>query len=170
MGEVWFTSDTHFGHENIIKYCDRPFKDVIEMNQVMYDNWNAIVAPEDEIYHLGDLALFKKDSPLIELLSGLQGHKHLLLGNHDKYSRTMFRKAGFIDIIHTPIAYHKFLLSHAPKPVTSHNCRANIHGHIHNGREVFMVGGKNIYYNVSVECHNYSPVNFVNIIKYYDMD
>jgi len=170
MGNVWFTSDTHFGHENIIRYCHRPFKTVEEMNVVMIDNWNSLIACDDEVYHLGDLAFFKKDCGLTELLLQLNGNKHLILGNHDKYSRMTFRKAGFIDIVHTPIVYHGFLLSHEPKSIMSHNCKANIHGHIHNnGAEIFIVGGKNIYYNVSVECHDYKPVNFIDILKYYNM-
>jgi hypothetical protein len=55
--QVWFTSDTHFGHTNVIKYSGRPFADVNEMNEKLVLNWNAIVKPGDVVYHLGDFAL-----------------------------------------------------------------------------------------------------------------
>ncbi len=80
---TWFTSDTHFGHENIIKYCDRPFGSVDEMNKTIIRNWNSYVAPEDIVYHLGDVALGQITDSL-NCVSALNGHKILVLGNHDR--------------------------------------------------------------------------------------
>ena len=51
---IYFTSDTHFGHENIIGYCERPFKNADEMDEVITSNWNALVGEDDKVYHLGD--------------------------------------------------------------------------------------------------------------------
>ena len=165
--KIFFVSDTHFGTENIIKCCRRPFSSVEEMNVVMVDNWNSVVMPGDEVYHLGDLAFFRKDNDLPSFLKQLNGVKHLIKGNHDKYSRKLFRDSGFFDIIHTPLAFHGFLLSHEPVEFGSHRCQANIHGHIHDGRKEHFINGKNIYYNVSVEHHNYTPVAFDKILEYY---
>ena len=53
---TFFTSDTHFGHENIIKYCGRPFKDVEKMNERLIKNWNEVVKDTDTIFHLGDFS------------------------------------------------------------------------------------------------------------------
>ena len=61
MPSIWFTSDTHFSHCNIIKYCNRPFKDVDEMNKILIQNWNNVVRPDDIVWHLGDFALGDKN-------------------------------------------------------------------------------------------------------------
>ena len=54
MPKIWITSDTHFGHINIIKYCNRPYADVTEMNNALIANINSQVAPEDTLIHAGD--------------------------------------------------------------------------------------------------------------------
>lgn len=77
-----FVSDTHFGHLNIIKYSNRPFKDVSHMNEVLIGNWNEVVAPNDTVYHLGDVALGDK-SLWESVFSRLNGYKVLVVGNHD---------------------------------------------------------------------------------------
>jgi calcineurin-like phosphoesterase family protein len=80
---IWFTSDTHFGHENIIKYCDRPFKNTDHMNDEIVRRWNEAVSPNDIVFHLGDVALGKIDNSLAQV-SRLNGYKALVLGNHDR--------------------------------------------------------------------------------------
>lgn len=82
MGKTWFTSDTHFGHANIIRYCARPFADAREMDAALVANWNALVQPGDTVWHLGDFA-YRSARPPGELLRRLSGTKHLLWGNHD---------------------------------------------------------------------------------------
>ena len=77
--KVWVTSDTHFLHENIIKYCDRPFKDKEEMTEALITTWNEQVGDDDLVIHLGDVT-FSKD---YDVLSLLNGKKILVLGNHD---------------------------------------------------------------------------------------
>jgi calcineurin-like phosphoesterase family protein len=80
--QVWFTSDTHFGHKNIIKYSNRPYKDVSEMNEKMVDLWNKTVNPEDLVFHLGDIAMGQRAlAPAI--IDRLNGHIVLVPGNHD---------------------------------------------------------------------------------------
>ena len=79
----WVTSDNHFGHSAIIKYCNRPFKDAKHMNNVMIKRWNRVVKPDDTVYHLGDFALCSKKQK-IKIFNQLNGHKILILGNHDK--------------------------------------------------------------------------------------
>lgn len=80
---IWFTADTHFGHTNILKYCDRPFASADEMDQEMVRNWNDHVAPGDVVWHLGDVC-FKRGPKLWERMAMLNGDKFVLKGNHDK--------------------------------------------------------------------------------------
>lgn len=81
-GKTWFTSDTHFGHANIIGYCNRPFRSVGEMDAALAANWNAVVMPEDQVWHLGDFCYRGAKSPS-SYLARLNGRKHLIWGNHD---------------------------------------------------------------------------------------
>jgi calcineurin-like phosphoesterase family protein len=82
MSDVWFTSDTHFFHKNIIEFCQRPYKDVDEMNWGMVAIWNDVVKPHDTVFHLGDLS-FGNLSQTISILSSLNGHLKIVPGNHD---------------------------------------------------------------------------------------
>ena len=80
---TFFTSDTHFGHKNIIKYSERPFADFEEMDWKIVDQWNKTVGPTDVVYHLGDVAM-GDSSRWDNILSSLNGYKVLVVGNHDR--------------------------------------------------------------------------------------
>jgi calcineurin-like phosphoesterase family protein len=98
----WLTADTHFCHSNIIRYCNRPFANVNVMDDAMMTNWNAVVKPDDHVIHCGDFA-FAKDAGVIERLANrLNGHIHLILGNHDKKIDKGFASVRL---------YHKFRIS-----------------------------------------------------------
>jgi calcineurin-like phosphoesterase family protein len=77
-----FTADLHFGHRNIISYCDRPFSDVGEMNDVLVRNWNDTVADGDTVWVVGDFAL-GKIAETLPIVGMLNGEKTLVAGNHD---------------------------------------------------------------------------------------
>jgi calcineurin-like phosphoesterase family protein len=84
---IWFTSDTHFFHENIIEYSKRPFGSLEEMHETMIHNWNERVQKGDTVYHLGDFALTwkKTDADRVAgVLDRLNGQKWLIIGNHDR--------------------------------------------------------------------------------------
>lgn len=83
MSEVFFTADTHFGHGNIVKYAGRPFTNSHEMDKAIIERWNAVVKPEDTVYHLGDVG-FRAPAHLLGILRQLNGTIHLVTGNHDK--------------------------------------------------------------------------------------
>lgn len=80
--KVWFTSDLHFWHKNICKYCNRPYNTIEEMNQGIIDNWNSVVKDDDIVYLLGDMG-FCGIEKLRSLISQLKGHIRLVQGNHD---------------------------------------------------------------------------------------
>lgn len=83
---IWFTADSHFDHENVIRYAKRPFRNRDHMNEVLIENWNSCVKPEDSIYHLGDIALCRPEKALA-FISRLQGRKFWVFGNHDRMLR-----------------------------------------------------------------------------------
>ena len=108
--KTWITSDNHFYHNNIITYCDRPFNNVNEMNEIMIKNWNNVVGEEDIVYHLGDFALtgIEKAKEICEMLNG---YKILVKGNHDASKSKMLRM-GF-DEFHTGyLEYYDNILVH----------------------------------------------------------
>lgn len=80
---TYFTSDVHWGHKNIIKYSNRPFGSVEEMNRQLIENWNARVKPDDYVFSLGDFS-FMKIGQVIEILKQLNGNIYMILGNHDE--------------------------------------------------------------------------------------
>lgn len=82
--KIWFTADQHWGHKNILKYCNRPFTDVHEMNEALIAQWNAVVGPSDIVYHLGDLS-FQSPKAVAELFRRLNGWVRLLCNpwHHD---------------------------------------------------------------------------------------
>lgn len=166
MPDIWVISDTHFGHENIIEYCHRPFKDAMQMSFAIRDNWNALVKPQDKVYHLGDVYMSWTLSQKIEdFLGGLHGHKRLILGNHDrgedpilqrKFEKIsvwrMFPEFGLL-LTHVPV--HESTLRRG-KAGNEKNPEMllNIHGHIHENPSP-----TEHHRNVSVEQTAYRPIN-----------
>ena len=162
MNKIYFISDTHFDHINIIKYCDRPFKDVEEMNEVIMNNWNKTIDNNDIVYFLGDFCLNNRHR-IAEILNQLNGYKILVYGNHDKIGVSAFKTAGFDEVYKTPIKFTYnndiYILSHAPDYETS---LKNIHGHIHNINK-----NDNRHFCVSVEQINYTPIEIEKIVEYF---
>lgn len=93
---IYFTSDTHYYHNNVIKYCSRPYQSVEEMDEALIKNWNDVVRPEDTVYVLGDFSLSFRAVELIS--SRLMGNKILIPGNHDfchTYNKKSRNPAGW---------------------------------------------------------------------------
>ena len=113
---VFFTSDTHFNHTNIIRFCNRPFKDVAHMNETIIANWNSVVGPDDIIFHLGDFCL-GGSAEWINVLNRLNGKIYLIAGNHDiKNLRQNYTKY-FEQItmqMHIEVDKQKIYLNHCP--------------------------------------------------------
>ncbi len=161
MSRVYITSDQHFFHENIIKYENRPFKSVEEMNEFMIQEWNKKVRKRDIVYCLGDFTFNRKVSEMKELISKLNGKKVLVMGNHDKKTMSMYYEAGFDEVYKNSIIYKEFfILSHVPVYLSADMPYINVHGHIHS--KEFK---DERYVNVCVELHNYAPVLFDDIKK-----
>lgn len=81
--QIWFTSDTHFGHKNIIRFSNRPYRDEDHMTEELVKSWNEVVDEEDDVYHLGDFSLTNAEKTQ-SILYRLNGNIHLIKGNHEK--------------------------------------------------------------------------------------
>ena len=92
----WFTADTHFYHEGVIKFCKRPYSNAAEMNEALIDNWNKRVKPRDHIYVLGDFS-WNGVQKMKLITQRLNGYKHLVRGNHDLAAHKMLW-AGFDEV------------------------------------------------------------------------
>lgn len=157
---LYFTADTHFDHTNVIKYCNRPFKNIDEMNNTIITNWNNTVMPQDTIYHLGDFA-FAGTNRVQELINGLNGHIIFVRGNHDK------NKISNIEQIILKKNGHRILLIHDPALA---NCQMlTLCGHVHNVFKIFNGSHKNRFpiINVGVDLWDYKPVSWDQIQNTY---
>ena len=130
MINTWFTSDTHFGHKNILEYEKdaRPFDTIEAMNEKIIENWNSVVKPKDIIYHLGDFAFGKHN---ILLAKRLNGKKRLVMGNHDTYPSSLYLE--YFDKLYGCVFWERCILSHMPVHPNGLGSRwmLNIHGHLH---------------------------------------
>lgn len=159
--KIFFIADTHFGHENIIKYENRPFQSVEDMDNSLISNWNSVVSNQDQVFLLGDFSMYNKDKS-VNICRQLNGNKILIKGNHDKKSNQFYFDCGFKTVIEYPIVFQNFwILSHEPMYVNSNMPYANIFGHIHNNP--MFKSFTNQTYCVSVERIEYTPIDFDKI-------
>ncbi len=171
---IYFISDTHFNHKNIIKYCNRPFNSIEQMNEAIIKNWNNIVSNEDTIYHLGDFALGTKES-IIDIVNRLNGKKYLIRGNHDKWGVSTYESFGFIVLKNAPIKIdeYKLMLSHIPIPDSQiPKGFVNIHGHIHDKKlyeciEKYEQSRYSIEKHINISCDvtDFKPISITEILN-----
>jgi len=166
---VWFTADTHFGHENIIHYCDRPFDNAKDMDATLIANWNAVVKPKDHIWHLGDVAMGprSKDSQYVgRIVRKLNGVKHLITGNHDHNKRNWFIEVGF-DTIHYPYTLLPgkpfYSLIHNPHEWKGVPGAMLLCGHVHTA---WRRKGNTL--NIGVDQWDYTPVSLATVQEVLD--
>lgn len=159
MANVFFTSDHHFGHKNIIDFESRPFSDVEQMNEIMIESWNSVVGKDDKVFHLGDFSFLNKEATR-NIVARLQGYKILILGNHDRgRTRSWWLDVGFDEVSEYAVIYKDFFfLSHEPMYMNKHMPYVNVHGHIHNQKYE-----GNHHFNICVEHWDYKPLSFEQI-------
>lgn len=159
MSDIWIISDTHFGHENIIKFFDRPFHDRWHMDEALIQNWNALVKPQDKVYHLGDV-YFGSNEDGERIMKRLNGHKRLVLGNHDDPKQHALWKYFDKIMLWRPFQEFRILLTHLPVHLDTFDMQGarsdylNVHGHIHTNP-----APTERHVNVCVEQTNYHPIN-----------
>lgn len=157
MSNVFFTSDYHLGHANIIKFCGRPFKDVDHMNESLIRNHNARVRDTDMVYHIGDF-MFRSRRHINYYLERLNGNIILLKGNHDKNNKV-------------PAYIHRCVIRYGGmdfgmfhNPAAEFPMRYNLVGHVHEKWRFKKDSYGNYFINVGVDVWKFMPVTINEII------
>jgi len=183
---VFFTSDTHYGHANVIEFDERPFRDLEHMHSVLINNYNATVPKDGVCYFLGDVG-FKNLQPII---SQLNGTKIIIVGNHDPGINKLY-EAGFSAVLNSASIWlnkTEITLSHCPlkgiwredvtgmrgaakgdnwhgeskhaKYTLDDRGQLHLHGHIHSAKGKHSQGRQ---FDVGVKAHDYRPVSMSTI-------
>lgn len=171
MSKKFYTADLHLNHQNILTYCNRPFKNVNEMNETLIDNWNQKVGKNDLVYVLGDFTLSTHDYDIIRFASLLKGKKFLIKGNHDKnnYPSGVFEEITWYKEIHD-LNYKIILFHYAIENwqgsfdkdlrLIGKKPSIHLHGHSHG-----LSNKRPNRYDVGVDCWNYAPVTLTEILN-----
>lgn len=166
---IYFTSDTHLNHANIIKYCNRPFDSVEQMNEHIITQWNSVIQPHDLVYHLGDFALGKK-AEIKGKLDQLNGHIHLLKGNHDSEATTKLDRFVWVkDMYELKVPDEEMdvtqVLVLCHYPIESWNHRAHgawhLHGHCHGTLK--KSPDQPARFDIGVDVMGYTPLSYEEI-------
>lgn len=164
---IYFTSDTHFSHRNILKYCNRPFTSIEEHDETLITNWNSVVTTKDTVYHLGDFG-FGSSKKLYELSLQLNGTIYLIQGNHDRATVKSPCKDRFewIKDLHKLTCQEKgntyqFILCHYAMRSWNKSYWGvpHLYGHSHGTLPFY----KNSL-DVGVDCNNFYPVNIKQVL------
>lgn len=161
MANIWLTSDSHFSHRNmacVFTLADgapcRPFKDEYEQDEVLIAKWNAVVTPQDKVYHLGDVCFTV--GALDRIMPRLAGHKRLVRGNHDTLQIRKYLQ--YFDEVYASRVLDRMVLTHIPiHPASLRRFHANLHGHTHSVNYGFP------YVNLCVEQTDYAPVDLETV-------
>lgn len=166
--EVFVTSDSHFGHRGILSFPStkpyRQFETIEDHDEELIRRWNEGVGPKDTVYHLGDFCFGKRN---IALAGRLNGHKRLIMGNHDTYSSDEYLK--YFDKLLGCHEYKGMILSHMPvHPREFPRYFMNIHGHLHTNHVLLPDGSMDYrYFNVACEQTNLTPIPIYEAWNYW---
>lgn len=175
---IWFTSDLHFYHRNIMNYCSRPWKTVEEMNEALINNWNSVVKDDDIVFNLGDFA-FASNSKWKEILERLKGKHYLILGNHDVSRYPSDKIMGLFERVEQQmllkIDEQYVYLNHYPFLCYGGSWKNPEHavwqlfGHTHSSPNSSGLDDSRLVhlfpyqYDVGVDNNNYTPVSFKQV-------
>jgi len=187
----WWVADLHFGHTNVLTYCNRPFKDAYHMNEVLISNWNESVGTSDDVWFVGDMMM---NHGYLHLLNRLNfGQLYWILGNHDKEKRIQRELSegclyGLKDGIHLmkdaveTIGGVEYFITH--RPINSSDNMPTICGHVHEKWKFLATGTliseysralnrtvskviKQPILNVGVDVHGFKPISDEEVVKYF---
>lgn len=184
--KIFFTSDLHIGHVNVIRFDNRPFKTVEEMDEELIARWNKKVGPDDVVYVLGDLIWKTRNGDAVDILKRLNGRIVLIKGNHDVFirkpeARKLLSRVKEYEDIYVTLedgTSRRCILSHYFIPMYDGHFRGaiHLHGHSHNTDESVLEeeiaydlnqrGFKNEIYNVGCMYWHYEPVTLDEILAH----
>ena len=163
MPDTWFTADFHFGHKNIIRYCNRPFQSVEEMDQTILERLNASVKANDTLYFLGDFCIGSKAQVLEHRRQIRCKRIFALPGNHDKEARKLAEEFCWLNNL-AEISIHgqPIVLCHYAMRVwnRSHHGTWHLYGHSHGNLPEAQTS---LSMDVGVDTHDFRPWNFDEI-------
>lgn len=175
--KIFFTSDTHFNHENIIKYCKRPFRDVTEHDEELIRRWNEKVPEDGIVFHLGDVA-FGDHQTVFEILKQLNGTIYLVIGNHDWRNIVKNHSWRFREMtqqVNMKIGKRHIILNHYPMLAFSGAWRGEdatyqLFGHVHTSpytdEGLDQSRMKMLFtsqYDVGVDNNDFAPVSWKEV-------
>jgi calcineurin-like phosphoesterase family protein len=163
MADVWFTSDFHLGHFNIIRYCNRPFANTQEMDDVITDRVNACVKPNDVLYFIGDFCLGRAEQVTAYRKRLACKTIHFIEGNHDKTTRqrqSLF--ASWSSLSGVNVSQQKIVLCHYAMRVWPHHAQGawQLYGHSHGNLPDEPLA---LSLDVGVDTHDFRPWHFEEI-------
>lgn len=175
---IYFTSDLHFNHQNILKFCKRPWNTTEEMDEALIKNWNSVVGENDIVFNLGDFA-FAPNWRWKEILSQLKGKHYLVLGNHDVSrwpgDKIMELFAGVYQQLSLKVDDRLIYLNHYPYLCFGGAYRGpqsavwQLFGHVHSGPDSFGKDSDRLdyrfpyQYDVGVDNNNYTPISWQQV-------
>lgn len=171
---ILFTADTHFGHANIIRYCNRPFSNPEEMDEELIKRWNSVCDAESVVYHLGDVFFGNHFHKWERILASLKfAHLYVIKGNHDRnfaqwFNRNRPKGITFLDShFETKIQDIDFTLNHYAMRVwnKSHHGAYHLYGHSHG---TLPDDSTSRSFDVGVDCHNFTPITLEKVIEIMD--
>lgn len=171
----FFTSDTHFGHEGIIKHVNRGFETAAEVDEAIVERWNEVVGKKDTIFHLGDLS-FKNAEYTHNILKRLNGVKHWIKGNHDKARQSAMVTQHFasiqdlkeLKVQRSDGGYDRIVMCHYPMLTwnKAHYGSWMLHGHSH-GTLKHPYEGMRLM-DVGCDTNNLTPYSLDDVRAYMD--
>ncbi len=170
--QLWWTSDPHYGHANIIKYCARPFESVEVMDKELIARWNGRVAVKDTVIVVGDFS-FSSEERTTSILSELHGTKILIRGNHDnRKTDTYWRRVGFAAVVTDQtidlVRVGKVYVKHEPVRYGGYGENTptvQVCGHVHEKWATkYYSSTRQLYINVGVDQHRYAPISTSELV------
>ena len=167
--KIYFTSDNHYFHDNIIKYCQRPFVDHRDMNEEMLARWNSVVGPDDFGIFVGDISagLRKRTDELRSIIQRLNGTKILIRGNHDHQPDEWYLESGFVGVFrhlnlggvllcHYPVrSFEEWEIDVSQLGEYSHI----VHGHVH-----AKFPNYEGHFNVAADRNDFMPWHYSDVV------